>query len=65
MDNQKVVVILLLLTIILSVISVVITVSMQVKPTNSGNNSDLVFEGDPVDSNTANVNFVVTKGGAG
>jgi hypothetical protein len=65
MDNQKVVVILLLLTIILSIVSVIVTVSLQVSP-NTSSKTNIVYQGDPVDTNKASVSLVVQKtGGAG
>lgn len=67
MDNQKVVVTLLLITIILSVLSVIVTLSLQFGGANLfGAKPNVVIQGDPVDSNSASVGFEIkSPGGAG
>jgi hypothetical protein len=62
MDNQKVVVTLLLITIILSVLSVIVTLSFQF-PDLFKSKPNVVFEGDPVDSNSASVALAIQPTG--
>jgi hypothetical protein len=68
-DNQKVVVTLLLITIILSVLSVIVTLSIQFGGLDlfkSQKNPNVIIVGDPVDSNSASVSLgVQPSGGTG
>ena len=66
MDNHKIVVTLLLITIILSVLSVIVTLSVQfggLEIFKSNKTPNVVIEGDPVDSNAAQVGLTVQKTG--
>ena len=64
MDNQKIVVVLLLITIILSVVSVVLTLGVNL-PELKRSQTQVQFEGDPVGSNAGNVQLAVEASGAG
>ena len=64
MDNQKIVVTLLLITIILSVLSVVVTLSMNVGPINLGKTKVVMLPGPDVSGN-GNIALTVQRAGSG
>jgi len=67
MDNHKIVVTLLLITIILSVLSVIVTLSVQfggLELFKSNKNPNVIIVGDPVDSTPGSLGFEIKSPGS-